>query len=76
MCKLKTIAEIRRSSARVTFIAEIAYLALNSSLDWEPLASSTILYATKAMGRGSRQARKDRVAAVETNRNMTFYDHQ
>ena len=73
---MKTVAEIRRSSARLTFIAEIAYLALNSLLDWEPLASSTILYATKARDRGSRQARKERVAAVETNRNMTFYRHQ
>ena len=35
--KLKTVTEIRRSSARDTFIAESVYLALNSLLDWEPL---------------------------------------
>ena len=31
--KLKTVTEIRRSSARDTFIAEIVYLVLNSLLD-------------------------------------------
>ena len=35
--KLKTVTEIRRSSARDTFIAEIVYLVLNSLLDWEPV---------------------------------------
>ena len=28
-------------------------------------ASSTVLYATKAMNRGSRPARKERIAVVE-----------
>ena len=28
-------------------------------------ASSTVLYATKALDRGSRQARKERIAVVE-----------
>ena len=35
--KLKTVAEIRRSSAWCTFIAESFYLVLNSVLDWEPV---------------------------------------
>ena len=35
--KLKTVTEIRRSSARDTFIAESVYLVLNSLLDWEPV---------------------------------------
>ena len=35
--KLKTVTEIRRSSARDTFIAENVYLVLNSLLDWEPV---------------------------------------
>ena len=35
--KLKTVTEIRRSSARDTFIAESVYLALNSLLDWKPV---------------------------------------
>ena len=35
--KLKTVAEIRRSSAWCTFIAESVYLVLNSVLDWEPV---------------------------------------
>ena len=35
--KLKTVTEIRRGSARDTFIAESVYLALNSLLDWEPV---------------------------------------
>ena len=35
--KLKTVKEIRRSSARDTFIAESVYLALNSLLDWKPV---------------------------------------
>ena len=66
--KLKTVTEIRRSSARDTFIAESV---LNSLLDWEPVeklkqgcyvvsftplfgydASSTVLYATKALDLG------------------------
>ena len=33
--KLKTVTEVRRSSARDTFIAESVYLVLNSLLDWE-----------------------------------------
>ena len=33
--KLKTVTEIRRSSARDTFIAESVYLVLNSLFDWE-----------------------------------------
>ena len=32
---MKTVIEIRRSSARDTFIAESVYLVLNSLLDWE-----------------------------------------
>ena len=83
--KLKTVTEIRRSSARDTFIAESVYLVLNSLLDWKPVeklkqrsyvvsffffffkyeANSTVLYATKAMDRGSRQARKERTAVVK-----------
>ena len=77
---MKTLTEIRRSSARDTFIAESVYLVLNSLLDWKPVkklkqrcfvvsftffqyeASSTVLYATKALDRGSRQARKERIA--------------
>ena len=35
--KLKAATEIRRSSARDTFIAESVYLGLNSLLDWEPV---------------------------------------
>ena len=35
--KLKTITEIRESSACDTFIAESVYLVLNSVLDWEPV---------------------------------------
>ena len=35
--KLKTFTEIRRSSARDTFIAESVYLVLNSLLDWKPV---------------------------------------
>ena len=34
---LKTVTEIRRSSARDTFIAESVYLVLNSLLDWKPV---------------------------------------
>ena len=34
--KLKTVKEIRWSSARDTFIAENVYLVLNSLLDWDP----------------------------------------
>ena len=84
--KLKTVTEIRRCSARDTFVTEIAHLVLNSLLDWEPVeelkpkgvmwsvlrlcvfryeASSTVLYATRAMDRGSRQSRKDRITVVE-----------
>ena len=93
--KLKTVTEIRRSSARdtfiaesVSFIAESVYLVLNSLLDWEPVenvkqrcdvvtftfffqykASSTVLYATKVLDRGSRPARKGRIAVVEAGQN-------
>ena len=81
--KLKTVTEIRRSSARDTFIAESVYLVLNSLLDWKPVEklkqrcyvvsftffqyeiSSTVLYVTKALDRGSRQARKERTAVVK-----------
>ena len=35
--KLKTVTEIRRSSARDTFIAESVYLVLNSLLDRKPV---------------------------------------
>ena len=35
--KLKTVTEIRRSSARDTFIADSVYFVLNSMLDWEPV---------------------------------------
>ena len=35
--KLKTVTEIRRSSARDTVIAERVYLVLNSLLDWKPV---------------------------------------
>ena len=35
--KLKTVTEIRRSSARDTFIAESVYLVLNSLLNWKPV---------------------------------------
>ena len=39
--KLKTVTEIRRSSARKTFIAESVYLVLNSlGPDWEPAERS------------------------------------
>ena len=82
---MKTVTEIRRSSARDTFIAESVYFVLNSLLDWEPVekvkqgcyvvsftplfgyeASSTVLYyATKALDRGSRQSKKERIAVVE-----------
>ena len=78
--KLKTVTEIRRSSARDTSIAESVYLVLISLLDWKPVeklkqrsyvvsffqyeANSTVLYATKAMDRGSRPARKERTAVV------------
>ena len=34
--KLKAVTEIRRSSARETFVTESVYLVLNSLLDWEP----------------------------------------
>ena len=75
---MKTVIEIRRSSASDTFIAETVYLVLNSLLNWNPVqklkqrcygvsltffqheANSAALYATKAMDRGIRQARKDR----------------
>ena len=80
---MKTVTEIRWSSAHDAFIAESVYLVLNSLFDWEPVeklkqgcdmvsftffqceASSTVLYATKALDRGSRQARKERIAVVE-----------
>ena len=71
--KLTTVTEIRWSSARDTVITESVYLVLNSFLDWKPAEKlkqrcyvvsftffSAVLYATKAMDRGSRQARKDR----------------
>ena len=72
--KLKTVQEIRRSSARDTFIAESVYLVLKSLLDWKPVeklkqrcfqyeASSTVLHATQALDRGSRQARKERICS-------------
>ena len=35
--KLKTVTEIRRSSAHATFIAESVYLVLNPLWDWEPV---------------------------------------
>ena len=35
--KMKTVTEIRQSSAHNTFIAESVYLVLNSFLDWEPV---------------------------------------
>ena len=35
--KLKTVTEVRRSSARATFLADSVYLVLNSLLDWEPV---------------------------------------
>ena len=35
--KLKTVTEIRRSSARDTFIAKSVYLVLNSLFDWKPV---------------------------------------
>ena len=35
--KLKTVTEIRRSSARHKFIAESVYLVLNSLLHWKPV---------------------------------------
>ena len=35
--KLKTVTEIRRSSARDTFITESVYLVPNSFLDWKPV---------------------------------------
>ena len=88
---MKTVTEIRQSSAHDTFIAESVYLVLNSLLDWKPVekfkqrcdvvsltcvfiflifffqyeASSTVLYATKALDRGSRPARKKRIAVVK-----------
>ena len=80
---MKTVTEIKQSSACDTFIAESVYLLLNSLLDWKPVeklkqrcyevsfrffqyeASSTVLYAMKALDRGSRQARKERTAAVK-----------
>ena len=80
---MKTVTEIRRSSARDTVIAESVYLVLNSLLDWKPVeklkqryyvvsfsffqyeASSKVLYATKALDRGSRPARKERIAVVK-----------
>ena len=85
--KLKSVTEIRRSSARDTFIAESVYLVLNSLLDWKPVeklkqryyvvsftffqyeASSTVLYAMKALDRGSRQASKERIAVVKACQN-------
>ena len=81
--KLKTVTEIRRSSAHDTFIAESVYIVLRFLWYWEPVerfkqrndvvsltffqyeASSTVLYATKAMDRGSRESRKERIAVVE-----------
>ena len=35
--KLKTVTEIRRSSAHDTFIAQSVYVVLNSLLDWKPV---------------------------------------
>ena len=35
--KLKTVTEIRRCSARDTFIADSVYLVMNSLLDWKPV---------------------------------------
>ena len=34
---MKTVIEIRRSSASDTFIAETVYLVLNSLLNWNPV---------------------------------------
>ena len=76
---MKTVTELRQSSAHNTFIAESVYLVLNSFLDWKPVeklkqrcdvdsfiffqyeANSTVLYAMKALDRGSRPARKERI---------------
>ena len=61
---MKTVTDIRQSSARDTFIAVSVYVVLNSLLDWKPVvklkqrftcvffqyeASSTVLYATKVL---------------------------
>ena len=35
--KLKTVTEIKRSSASDAFITETVYLVLNSLLDWKPV---------------------------------------
>ena len=35
--KLKTVTEVRRSSAHDTLIAQSVYFVLNSLLDWEPV---------------------------------------
>ena len=76
---MKTVTEVRRSSAGDTFIAECLsctefFVGLGANGDpvmWSILrvffqyeASSTVLYATKALDRGSRQARKERTAVV------------
>ena len=35
--ELKTVTEIRQSSAHYTFLAESVYLVLNSSWHWKPV---------------------------------------
>ena len=74
--KLKTVTEIRRSSAPNAFIAKSVYLVPNSLWDWEQVervkqrsdvvsftffqyeASSTVLYATKAMYQRKQEGQK------------------
>ena len=81
--KLKTVTEIRRSSARDTFIAFILYWtrffagrgSSGETIETEVCcgqlywSSSTILYATMASDRGNMQARKDRIAVVKAWQN-------
>ena len=70
--KLKTVIEIRRSSASDTFIAETVYLVLNSLLNWNPVqklkqrcdvVSFTFLHThthTRARARAHTQRERER----------------
>ena len=79
--KLKTVTEIRRRWTRDTcrecfilywiLFGKLKLGKLKQKIDvvsftfFQYEVSSTVLYATKALDRGSRQARKERIAVVE-----------
>ena len=77
---MKTVTEIRQSNTRdaesvylvlnslldwkpVEKLKQGCFVVSFTCFQYE--ASSTVLYATKALDRGSRQARKERIAVVK-----------